>query len=142
MTPQPVAAFEVGDNLPAITKRLSQEKINRYADASGDHNPLHIDPKAASAGPFGGTIAHGMLILAYIAEMMRAAFGSAWDGELDVRFRAPARPGDTISASGRVIKTEHFKPDGSSPIVTMCEVECRNQNGEILISGKATARKW
>ena len=46
--------------------------------------------------PFGGTIAHGMLVLALIGEMMRGAFGEAWfsTGRLKVRFKAPTRPGD------------------------------------------------
>jgi 3-hydroxybutyryl-CoA dehydratase len=120
--------------LPAVAKTLTQEKINRYAKVSGDGNPLHTDPDFAATTQFGGTIAHGMLVLAYISELMMAAFGGAWStsGRLKVRFRGAARPGDTVTASGRVLRIE----DGR----TSCDVECRNQNDEVLISGEASLR--
>ena len=115
-----------------VVKRLSQEQLIRYADASGDHNPIHIDETFARATPFGGTIAHGMLVLASISEMMAAAFGEAWlsGGKLRVRFRAPARPGDTITAGAR--------PQAVRDSATLIyAVECRNQDDELLISGTA-----
>jgi len=130
------AVLQVGDELPVVTKTLTQEKIDRYADASGDHNPLHVNPEIAAGSQFGGTIAHGMLLLAYISEMMTAAFGGWWDGELNVRFRAPARPGDTVTASGRVVERGPAKPDRPRPIRSVCQVKCHNQAGEVLISGK------
>ncbi len=115
-----------------IVKRLSQEQIGRYADAVGDHNPIHIDEAFARATPFGGTIAHGMLVLASISEMMTAAFGDTWlaSGKLRVRFRAPARPSDTITASAE----PQTARDGGALVYA---VECRNQDGELLISGTA-----
>ena len=117
-----------------VVKRLTQEQIARYAAASGDHNPIHVDEAFARGTPFGGTIAHGMLVLASISEMMAAAFGEAWlaGGKLRVRFRAPARPGDTITASARL------QPSQDSSTLTYA-VECRNQHGELLISGTAEA---
>jgi 3-hydroxybutyryl-CoA dehydratase len=121
-------------NPPAVApvvRQLTQDQIARYADASGDHNPVHVDEAFARATPFGGTIAHGMLVLAFISEMMAAAFGEAWltGGRLRVRFRAPARPGDTITASAR---TQTERDD----TITYA-VECRNQQGDVLISGTA-----
>ncbi len=115
-----------------VTKRLSQEQIGRYADAVGDHNPIHVDEAFARATPSGGTIAHGMLVLASISEMMAAAFGEAWlaGGKLRVRFRAPARPGDTITASAQ----PQTAREGGGLVYA---VECRNQQGELLISGTA-----
>lgn len=126
--------YSAGDELPAISKVLTQEKINRYAEVSGDYNPLHIDPDFAATTQFGGTIAHGMLVLAYLSEMMTAAFGDRWlsSGRLKVRFRGAARPGDTVTAAGRVI--------GIGDGRTSCELECRNQAGEVLISGEAEVR--
>ncbi len=121
-------------NIPAVSKRLSQEQIDRYADASGDHNPIHVDEEFARATPFGGTIAHGMLVLASISEMMAAGCGEAWltGGRLRVRFRAPARPGDTITASAKPQAAREGKPQSYA-------VECRNQDDELLISGTAEA---
>jgi 3-hydroxybutyryl-CoA dehydratase len=123
--------LEPGAELAPVVKEITQEKINRYALASGDGNPLHTDPEFAAKTMFGGTIAHGMLILAYLSEMMTAAFGRAWlsGGRLKVRFKAPARPGDTVSAVGRVVRAEGGR--------TVCEVECRNQRDEVLVSGEA-----
>jgi len=55
-----------------VVRVVTQQRIDAYADASGDHNPIHVDPEFARATPFGGTIAHGMLVLALIGEMMEA----------------------------------------------------------------------
>ena len=122
------ATYQAGDELPSLARTITQEKIGRYADAAGDHNPLHTDPEFAAATQFGGTVAHGMLVLAYLSEMMTAAFGERWvaGGRMKARFRAPARPGDTVTATGRVTRVG----DGS----VRCEAECRNQVGELLIS--------
>src|SRR3989337_2739102 len=123
--------LDVGADLAPVVKEITQEKINRYAQAGGDGNPLHTDPEFADQTMFGGTIAHGMLILAYLSEMMTASFGQAWlsGGRLKVRFKAPARPGDTVSAVGHVVRAEGGR--------TVCAVECRNQAGETLVSGEA-----
>ncbi len=121
--------YRVGDVLPSVTKTITQAKINRYAEASRDHNPLHLDPAFAATTQFGGTIAHGMLVLAYVSEMMTAAFGPAWlrGGRFKVRFRGAARPGDRVTASGRIVRDEGGK--------IFCDVECRNQADELLVSG-------
>jgi 3-hydroxybutyryl-CoA dehydratase len=114
-----------------VVKQLTQEQIAAYAEASGDDNPIHVDEAFARATPFGGTIAHGMLVLAFIGEMMTAAFGETWltHGRLRVRFKAPARPGDTVTASAQ--------PQGGGNVAPTYGVECRNQRGEVLISGTA-----
>jgi 3-hydroxybutyryl-CoA dehydratase len=124
-------SLDPGAELVPVVKELTQEKINRYAVAGGDGNPLHTDPEFAARTQFGGTIAHGMLLLAYLSEMLTAAFGEAWlsGGRLKVRFKAPARPGDTVSAVGQVIRVEGGR--------TVCEVECRNQHGAVLVGGEA-----
>ena len=131
MTQTGANALEVGSELPTLVKEVTQEKVNRYADASGDHNPLHVDPEFAATTQFKGTIAHGMLVLAYLSEMLTAAFGQRWldSGRLKIRFRAPARPGDTITSTGTVTRV-----DGEN---VSCTIECKNQTGEVLISGQA-----
>ena len=130
----------------SVTKQLSQQQVNEYADASDDHNPLHVDEAFAAASPLGGTIAHGMLVLATISEMMAASLGEAWltNGKLKVRFRAPARPADTVTASAKALTasakaltasaTPQESADGAA---YRYAVECRNQDGEVLISGTA-----
>ncbi len=120
--------------VPTLSRQLSQAQIDAYAAASGDHNPIHVDEAFARGTELGGTIAHGMLSLAFLSEMMTAAFGRAWleSGKLDVRFRAVARPGDTITA-----RASNGKLDGAS---LRYQVECVNQAGEVIISGTAQVR--
>ncbi len=127
-----------GMNLPDIKKVITQENINLYAEASRDFNPIHIDEAFAKKTPLGGTIAHGMLILAYVSQMMNAAFGQSWlaGGKLSVRFKTPARPGDTITVSGRISRVE--KNEGQTSI--RCDVLCQNQNGESVITGETNLR--
>ena len=127
-----------GMNLPDIKKVITQENINLYAEASRDFNPIHIDEAFAKKTPLGGTIAHGMLILAYVSQMMSAAFGQSWlaGGKLSVRFKTPARPGDTITVSGRISRVE--KNEGQTSI--RCDVLCQNQNGESVITGETNLR--
>ena len=132
---QQSTSLAAGAALPTVTKTITQEKINAYALAGGDGNPLHTDPTFAANTQFEGTIAHGMLLLAYVSEMLTAAFDEDWltGGRLKVRFRAVARPGDTLTASGTVKSVEGGK--------TVCAIECRNESGEVLVSGEAVVSR-
>ncbi len=127
--------IERGMSLPQVVEHISQERISRYAKASGDFNPIHVDENFAKKTPLGGTIAHGMLVLAYISQMMTAAFGQSWlsSGRLSVRFKAPARPGDIITVSGEIKTVEQ---EGNKTSVN-CNVLCQNQGGETVITGTA-----
>ncbi len=124
--------------LPEITKLVTQDNINLYAEASQDFNPVHINEEFAKKTALGGTVAHGMLILSYVSQMMTAAFGQSWlvGGKLDVRFREPARPGDSIMVSGKISKLEK----GSGQTVVTCSVLCTNQKGEQVITGEAVLK--
>jgi 3-hydroxybutyryl-CoA dehydratase len=126
---------EVVPEVPPLLRRVTQEGIQRYAEASGDYNPIHVDQGYARTTPFGGTIAHGMLVLAYLSEMMAAAFGYDWlaGGRLKVRFRAPARPGDTLTARAEPRRARQVSGDR----VFEYGIECCNQRGEALVSGMA-----
>ena len=125
--------IRAGDAISPIVKHIDQTRVNLYAEASGDFNPIHIDEDFATRSPFGGTIAHGMLILSYVSEMMATAFGRSWltGGKLSVRFKAAARPGDTITTTGRVNSIDHR--NGITCI--NCGVESCNQAGEAVITG-------
>jgi 3-hydroxybutyryl-CoA dehydratase len=121
----------IAPDVAPLTRQLTQPMLNAYADASGDHNPIHIDEAFAKTTQMGGTIAHGMLVLSFISEMMTAAFEERWlaSGSLDVRFRAPARPGDNVTARA----TQQEPKDGRLRYA----VECVSQAGEALITGTA-----
>ena len=118
--------------IASVVRTITQPQIDAYADASGDHNPIHVDPAFAAATPFAGTIAHGMLVLALVGEMMHAAHGDAWlrGGRLKVRFKAPTRPGDKVTASATVAR--------ESADAVEYSVQCTSQLGEVLIDGRAT----
>ena len=130
-----LTAISEGMELSVLQKEIIQENINLYAEASKDFNPIHIDEEFAKSTPLGGTIAHGMLILAYVSQMLTSNFGREWlnSGKLNVRFKTPARPGDTVIISGKVRKVEK----GQNTAIK-CDVLCANQADETIISGDAT----
>ena len=123
--------LNIGSSLPEIKRQVTQERINSYAAASGDNNPIHIDPEFAAKTPLGGTVAHGMLILAYLSEFMTEGFGQDWlsSGSLSARFKGAAYPGDTITIGGSVTGME--RENGS--VMIDCNVLCRNQKEEPVI---------
>jgi acyl dehydratase len=127
-----------GKTFNPVVKHITHEKINLYAEASGDSNPIHIDESFAAKTPLGGTIAHGMLNLAYVSEMMTSAFGQSWlcGGKLRAKFKEPARPGDTLTISSKVNCIEQ-KDDVS---YANCGFECRNQKGEMIVMGEAIVK--
>ncbi len=135
MTELNLAGLKEGVELTPIQQPVTQEDINSYARASGDFNPIHIDPEFARKSPLGGTIAHGMLILAYVSRMMTASFGENWlsHGRLNVRFKTPARPGDTVTVSGQVREVTR---NGNITSVN-CDILCQTQAGETVITGEA-----
>ena len=125
-----------GDTLPTVEKSVTQERIRAYAEASGDFNPIHIDQEFAATSRFGGIIAHGMMVAASISEMMSMAFHETWaeNGRLKLRFRAPVRMGDSVTASGSVKRVR----ESSEGREIVCAVRVERQTGEAAITGDAT----
>jgi acyl dehydratase len=85
---------------------ITQERVNTFADATDDHQWIHVDVERAAAGPFGGPIAHGFLTLSLIIPMFSellqvdgAAMGINY-GLNRVRFPAPVRVGSRIRGHG------------------------------------------
>jgi acyl dehydratase len=104
--PQLTVQFEdlaVGDDVFSVSKVVTRDDVKRYADASGDQNPLHQDEDLARAVGFPGIIAHGMFTMGHLARSL-----TDWLGDpsrlkrLSVQFRAPVFMGETIVAEGRV----------------------------------------
>lgn len=125
-----------GRDLGALTRTVTQERIDRYAEASGDHNPIHLDPRFAARSPFGTTVAHGMLLLAYVSTSLTRTIGLAWvgGGALKARFRQPALAGATVTVRGRVDRVEN----GSDGVqYAVCAVRLEDSGGEALITGDA-----
>ena len=91
---------------------ITQEQVDRFADATGDHQWIHVDPEAAKAGPFGGTIAHGYLSLsllpALLSQVLRvqdAQMGVNY-GIDRVRFTSPVPSGSEVRAHAKLLSAE------------------------------------
>lgn len=130
--------LSIGDNLTSLEKTITQEQIGLYADASGDYNLLHTDPEFAATTQFGGIIAHGMMTLAFIYEMLTITFDSDWveTGKLKVRFKNAARPDQKVTTWGQITKDNMV--DGYRNVE--CVVGLKNSGGDDIITGKASLR--
>ncbi len=129
--------LDAGTRLPCQSRTITQEQLNRYSRVSGDQNPLHLDPDFAATTQFGGIIAHGMLTLALVSEMLVAAFGKSWleTGGLKVRFKGAAYVGEYLETWGRV---EKIATNGEmTELVCAVGVWNRDRDQEI-ITGTAT----
>ncbi len=116
------AGISIGQTLPEIVQVVDQHMIDAYADASGDVNPLHIDPEFAKTTIFGRTIAHGLLTLAFVSRVLSTWNWQGWayGGELDIAFLGPVYPGDTVRVCGEVDAI--FRRD--KDVYARCQLVC------------------
>jgi acyl dehydratase len=97
---------------------VDQEMINKFADATGDHQFIHVDEAAAKMTPFGGTIAHGFLTLSLFPVMMAKSDMPKVDGvKMGVnyggnktRFLAPVRSGKRVRGQFKLLNLEEKRP--------------------------------
>ena|SRR6185369_12846904 len=124
--------LNVGDTF-SIKREITDELIRKFADLSGDHNPIHLDEEFARSTRFGRRIAHGMLSGAFISAVLGYEFKERKIIYLSqtMKFTAPAFIGDVITTTATVTKIREDKP-----IVTL-ETICTNQNGEVTVKGEA-----
>src|SRR4051812_40959539 len=103
---------------------ITQERVNQFADATGDHQWIHVDPERARQGPFGGPIAHGYLTLSLVSVLMRDIYrvdGLAMAinyGTDRVRFPAPLPVGASVRAGGELLSVRET-PQGYQIVVRM-----------------------
>lgn len=106
---------------------IAQPRIDTFADATDDHQWIHVDPERAAAGPFGATIAHGYLTLSLLIPMwsellqVEGVSLKVNYGLNKVRFPAPVRVGSKIRTHGRVASVEDVK--GGVEVVADLTVE-------------------
>jgi acyl dehydratase len=113
-----------------VTRQVSAEMVRRYAAASGDDNPIHLDPEAARAAGFPGVIAHGMSVLALVCEEVTdryAAGDAAAIRGIGGRFCAPVLPGQPLDIT--------LQPDGEGRTVRFSG---KTPQGPVLKSGWVT----
>jgi acyl dehydratase len=114
-TPRDLLAA-VGESLGASDwLEIRQERIDGFADATGDHQWIHVDPERAKSGPFGKTIAHGYLTLSLvncflpqIVEVRGISMGVNYGCE-KVRFPAPVPVGSRVRGVGQLVAAEEVK---------------------------------
>jgi len=130
-----IAELREGDTAQ-LTKTVTQADILAFAEVSGDHNPLHVDPEKAAAGAFGGIVAHGMLA----AGLISAVIGMQLPGpgtvylKQSLKFTKPVRPGDTVTARVQVVALDPAKNRVS------LRTTCLNHNGEVVLEGDALVK--
>jgi acyl dehydratase len=127
-----MTGYEIGTELPELSFEMTHERVLAYADASGDHNPIHVDDEAARRAGLPGVIAHGMLSMGTLGTA-----ATQWAGhadrivELTCRFTRPVPVGDVLRVSGTIIAID----DG---LVTV-QANVRNNRDEPVL-GDSTVR--
>ncbi|MER7183886.1 MaoC family dehydratase [Streptomyces hyaluromycini] len=101
---------------------VTQDRIDTFADATGDHQWIHVDPERAAAGPFGAPIAHGYLTLSLFIPLftelldVQGVTTKVNYGLNKVRFPAPVKAGSRIRLAGRLAEVEEV-PGGVQIVV-------------------------
>lgn len=127
---------QVGDAIPPLVKGpIMHLQLVRYAGASGDFNPLHTDAKIGEMVGTGGIIAHGMLIMGFVGQMLSDYVGPMALRAFNVRFKGMTRMGDEITCTGTI--SEKFEVDGEARIGG--KVQAVDQHGEVKVTGTFVA---
>ena len=127
---------QVGDEIPKlVTAPVTHLQLVRYAGASGDFNPLHTDPKIGEMIGVGGIIAHGMLIMGFVGQMLSDYVGPQALRKFGVRFKGMTHLNDEITCTGTI--TEKYEADGEGRIAG--KVQAADQNGDLKVTGTFVA---
>ncbi|MEY2927948.1 MAG: hypothetical protein RL367_2425 [Pseudomonadota bacterium] len=108
---------------------IDQNRVNGFADVTGDNQWIHVDTERASAGPFGGTIAHGYLTMSLVNYFLPAlievrGFAHAVNVGADrLRFLAPVKVGSRIRGTGEIVGVEAIKGAIQSVVRVTVEIE-------------------
>lgn len=114
---------------PTAWLAIEQDRVDAFAEVTGDHQWIHVDVERAKAGPFGGTIAHGYLTVSlvnhFLPELIEVrGFAHAVNVGADrLRFLAPVPVGSRIRAVGEIVKVEEIKGAVQSTVRVTIEIE-------------------
>ena len=124
--------LNIGDRF-STERVVTDELIRKFAELSGDYNPIHLDDEFAKNTMFGRRIAHGMLSGAFISAVLGYEFKERKIVYLSqtMKFTAPVFIGDTITVSAAVVRIRQEKG------IVILETLCTNQSGEITLKGEA-----
>lgn len=143
-SPDRIRWFE--DYEPGATYHLGTTEVDEreVIDFASRYDPqaIHTDKKAAAVGPFGGLIASGwhtagMMMALYAKRYLSEQSSIASPGMENLRWMAPVRPGDTLSVAATAVSARRSKSNPTRGIV-ISDVEVANQNGEVVMSMRAT----
>jgi len=127
---------QVGDELPRLVKApITLGQLVRYAGASGDFNPLHTDPKVGETIGTGGIIAHGMLIMGFVGQLLSDYVGPEALRLFNTRFKGMTHLNDVITCTGTI--TKKYEEDGEGRIAG--KVQAADQNGDVKVTGTFVA---
>ena len=118
--------------------KVDQNRVDGFADVTGDHQWIHVDAERAKSGPFGGTIAHGYLTLSmtnlFLPELMEVrGFAHAVNVGLDrLRFLAPVITGSRIRAASEIVSAEEIK--GAIQAIVRVTIEIEGSEKPALIA--------
>jgi len=118
---------------------ITQDQINQFADATLDHQWIHIDPERAKTGPFGTPIAHGFLTLSLLPAMFASAFEIKQTrmginyGLNKVRFTAPVPVGSRLRGHMHLIACEPIEPQGLQ-MTWRVTVECEGADKPVCVA--------
>lgn len=113
---------------------VTEDRIHKFAEVTGDTNPLHIDPEYAATTQFGECIAHGMLSASFISAVLGTQFpgnGAVYLSQT-LQFKRPVKIGSEVSVTITVIDKSDRR--GMVTMKTVCTV-----NGKTVVEGKAVA---
>ena len=114
---------------PTDWLEVTQDRVNLFADATDDHQWIHIDPERAANGPFGGTIAHGLLTLSllphfthqlYTVDNVAMAINYGYN---KVRFITPVRVGAKIRARAQIAKVDQLDGAVQATVTVTVEID-------------------
>ena len=123
---------------------VEQSRIDLFAQATGDHQWIHVDPQRAAAGPFGATVAHGFLPLSLLPPLFEGAFEIA-DVKMGinyglnrVRFPAPVRVGSRLR--GRFVLLSYEPLPGGAQLVVEATIELEGSDKPACVAESVTRR--
>ena len=114
---------------PTDWLEVTQERVNLFADATDDHQWIHVDPERAANGPFGGTIAHGLLTLSLLPHFTHQLYTvdniamAVNYGYNNVRFITPVRVGSRIRARAEIAKVDQLDGAVQATVPVTVEIE-------------------
>jgi len=127
-----VRDLNIGDEVVRSTKPpISKEQLVRYAGASGDFNPLHTDDETARKVGFDGVVAHGMLIMGFLAQAVTEWFPQRFLKKINIRFKEATRAGESITVTVTVTEKQIVNKLGR----LVCAIEAVNENMQVKASG-------